>query len=1212
MKKTFTLLVLTLIIAVSAYGQYVPGDVPIMVVNPVNPQVLVQDSLVSGCVEAFNVVYKGDTSLTQLDSTSIGYFKRNGSLSFPFESGIILATGHATNAVGPNNSGSSGGGLPGTSGDPDLTLLSGVPTYDATILEFDFIPSSDTLTFRYIFASEEYNEYVCATVNDVFGFFISGPGITGIFSGGAQNIAFVPGTTIPVSINTVNNGSIGSSGSTNNCPDPVYYLGNSAYYTDNTGGLSIQYDGLTVPMTATAIVIPCETYHIKLKIADGGDSVYDSGVFIETGSFTDGTSVSINNVNPAGTMNDLYEGCESFYVFSRTDTTDLSFPVVIQLAFSGTATMGSDITTFPTTITIPIGQISDTIYYTAFMDGINEPAETFIIEVLAGCPCNPEPASDTITIYNYVEFKGSITNTDSMYCGITAPATLDLVAVCISHPAWFIDFLWSTGETTETITIIPPTPGHSDVYWVAISDLCGNTLIDSIIVGVSNLSGLSLSTTNALCYNACNGIAQATPLGTNSNIDYIWSGPNIGTTTSSSIYTLCAGNYAVTVTDDSYCEFHQNFTITQPNAALDTSSGILPINTDYCNSPGQLTLTAFANIPNVTYSWNGAGASANTMTVSPASGQNVYWVKIQDFCGFAVYDTVIINVSNVENSNITYTDASCFGECDGYVEVLPFGIPPYTYQWTSNNSGFFVTNTNSVDSLCADTFSLNIIDAIGCTFYEDFEIIQPDFFDPALTGISVNDTMWCGVTPPSLVSLEGYSNLTDVNYLWSTGETNEGIFVSPQQGTALYTVTISDNCGNSTTDQVHIIVSNMAGINLTADSTSCFNSCDGAIQVVPQGGNTPFVFNWSPAASGTANSGLINNMCSGMYQVTVVDNGGCEFISPFEITSPPPLSECTITNTNIKFCGVAPPPSITLETSVNTGVSYLWNTGDVNNSLTFSPVTGANIYWVDFTDVCGNVHRDSIVISVSNLAGAYVIGTKTLCYGTCDGQISVTPINGITPYSFHWSIPNVAPTSTGNLSGVCAGTYSVSVYDQAQCLVVKPVTVGQPDSITFTIIQQNSNGANCDGYATATQVAGGTSPYTYTWSNPAGSTTYNVNNLCPGIYTVTVTDSKNCTTVDTVDIKNLYSIDEFSYNNLVKVFPNPNQDGNFTIKFESIATRIESIEIFDATGKLIFVEDFDKIIQETLQVKDVPIGIKLLRITLDDGESVLRKLIVTE
>ena len=1210
MKKTFTLLIISMFLVCPTFGQFIPGDQSIDVTMGIPPSVLVEDTLVTGCLEAFNVVYSGDT-----DSASIGYFNRGNSTSFPFQSGIILASGRVDTAMGPNVGGGETGTLnyPGTSpGDPDLSTLSGFTTHDASILEFDFIPSSDTLTFRYIFASEEYNEYVCGSVNDVFGFFISGPGITGPFAGNSQNIALIPGTAIPVSINTVNNGSIGSAGSTSNCPDPVYYLGNSSYYTDNAGGLGIEYDGLTVPLVATAVVIPCETYHIKLKIADGGDSVLDSGVFIETG-FTDGTSVTLNNVNPAGTLNDLYEGCQSFYVFTRTDTTNLSFPVDIQLSFGGTATMGQDITNFPSTVTIPIGQMSDTVYYTAIMDGVQESTETFIVEILAGCPCDPTPSGDTITIYDFVEFKASITNTDSMYCGTAAPATLDLNAICISHPAWFIDFQWNTGATTESITVTPPPPGNHDVYWCEIEDLCGNVLVDSITVGVSNLSGFNLATTDAQCFGVCNGTAQVTPFGSSTSAQYVWSDPNIGTTTSGYVNSLCAGGYTVTLTDNSYCAWEETFVITQPNAALDPSSGILPMITDYCQDPGQIQLQAYANIPDVTFEWNNGGVSSNTLDVNPFIGVNVFYVEIQDFCGFSVTDTVTINVSNVENSNINITNATCYGLCDGQVSVMPTGIPPYTYYWGSNNQGSFTTTLNYIDSMCADTMSVTILDNIGCDYTEDFEIFQPDEFDPNQSGLILTDTMWCGVNPPAQVPLSGYSNLLDANYQWSTGATTSTIYVNPQQGTQLYSLTISDNCGNSKVEQVHIIVSTLQSINLNTDSATCYNTCDGAIEIQPQGGNTPFVFNWSANAGGTPSSGIITNMCQGTYQVTVIDDGGCELTSGFEITGPDSLSFCKITNTETMFCGVSAPASITLQTYVNTAVDFEWSTGAISPNFTFSPVDGANIYWVDFTDNCGNTHRDSIIVSVSDLAGALVIPSIAICYGDCNGQAMVNPIGGLTPYSFEWTVPGIGTTTTGHLTELCAGSYTVSVYDQALCLVEKDFAIEQPDSITFSITKSDSHGNNCDGFATVNNTEGGNgSPYSFQWNDPDNTTTYNASSLCPGKYTVTVSDAQSCFSVDTVEIEDIYGINEVGLNSMVQVFPNPNSDGNFNISISKIANQVQRLEVYDVSGKLIYLENIENLIGGIIELKEVPLGVNMLRITLDSGETIVKKLIVME
>lgn len=1165
----------------------------ISIIDTLTPQELVEDSLISGCVTASNITFSGT-------STMIGYFDATGtSFDTIMSSGIILASGNVTNAIGPNNASGITGSM-SASGDVDLNALIPQSTYDAAVLQFDFIPSSDTLNFKYVFGSDEYLEFVNSSFNDVFAFFLSGPNP----AGGAyvnQNIAIVPGTIppVPVSINNVNTGSYSQ-----------YYINNGTGSSPNNEAL--QYDGYTIGMYASASVIACETYHIKLAVADAGDSALDSGVFIETGSFTDGTSVVINNVNPAGTLNDLYEGCESFYVFTRTDTNDVSFPVDIQLAFSGTAILGTDITTFPTVVTIPIGQISDTVYYTAIMDGVLESTETFIIEILAGCPCDPTPATDTITIHDYVEFKAGIINTDSMFCGITPPATYDIISTCVSHPAWFISYEWNTGSTDSIITVVPPQPGHHDIYWVAISDLCGNTIIDSITIGVSNLSGITTAPTDALCFGACNGSVIATPLGTTAYLDFIWSEPSLGTTSTGVVNNLCPGFYNVTVTDDSYCEFSNNFFIDAPAAALDPSSGVVPIDTSYCDSPGQLTLEASANIPDVTFSWNGSAATTNTLDIVPAVGMNTYFVEITDFCGFSIIDTVNIYVSQVLNSFVNKSDATCYGECDGSVTVLsPSGIPPFTYQWGSNNSGSFTSFINVLDTLCSDTFNVNVIDAIGCNFTDNFIIEQPDSFNIELTGIVTTDTIWCGTTPPSTISLEAHANIQNINYLWSNGETTQEIFFSPAQGNTLYWVEISDNCGNSKTDSVHVIISDMASINVITDTSLCYNSCDGHVQINPVGGISPFNYNWSNGI-GSASSNEVFGLCQGNYNVTITDNGGCSYENNFVIEGPEDINECNITNQTTMYCGISAPSLITLETFANTEVSYLWNTGVTSNSVVFSPVTGANIYWVDFTDNCGNIYRDTIIISVSNFSGAQVATDSTDCYNACDGSVTVTGLGGILPYSFAWDVAGAGTTSDNILNNLCAGNYHVTVSDLALCYIVKEFTILTPDSISFGFINQDSQGTDCNGFASAVNVIGGTPPYSFLWDDASNTTTYNIMGLCPGLYEVLVTDSHDCISQDTIRILDTtVGIDEINSNSKVSIYPNPNSTGHFIVDIENLSNDIALVKILDISGKLILSLKGEDI-SSSFELTNIPAGISVLHIYLDNGDEIIKKLVVIE
>lgn len=200
----------------------------------------------------------------------------SGTSPLGINKGILLTSGVASAASATSCTFASNGS--GAPGDADLTTLAGYPTNNACVLEFNFVPKGDTVVFRYQFASEEYPDYTCSPFNDVFGFLISGPGYAG-----KKNIAIVPGTNVPVSINTVNSGTASPPYPQSGCPTsyPAYFINHPC--SDGSGPV---YDGLTKVLVAKAAVTPCSTYHFKLGIADGTDGILDSGVFLEEGSLT--------------------------------------------------------------------------------------------------------------------------------------------------------------------------------------------------------------------------------------------------------------------------------------------------------------------------------------------------------------------------------------------------------------------------------------------------------------------------------------------------------------------------------------------------------------------------------------------------------------------------------------------------------------------------------------------------------------------------------------------------------------------------------------------------------------------------------------------------------------------------------------------------------------------------------------------------------------
>jgi uncharacterized repeat protein (TIGR01451 family) len=226
------------------------------------------ESLTGSGVSTSNVTYR-DAGAPQ----AAGTFSEDTNV-VGLGDGVVLTTGDVANVVGPNDS-DSAGTANGVAGDPDLSGLAGAATLDAAVLEFDFVPTESTVTFRYVFGSEEYNEFVYQGFNDVFGFFVNG-----------ENCAVVPGTdNTPVAIDTVNGGNPFGD---DNASNPELYRNNDLQ--DGGGTIATQLDGLTTILTCTSPVNPDVTNHIKLAIADVGDSSLDSAVFLEGGSFSSGVT----------------------------------------------------------------------------------------------------------------------------------------------------------------------------------------------------------------------------------------------------------------------------------------------------------------------------------------------------------------------------------------------------------------------------------------------------------------------------------------------------------------------------------------------------------------------------------------------------------------------------------------------------------------------------------------------------------------------------------------------------------------------------------------------------------------------------------------------------------------------------------------------------------------------------------------------------------
>lgn len=344
--------------------------------------------LVDSTLSIYNSGQNG-LPLTQAATNQIGYFQANDT-AFPIQSGIVMvAAQNASDVIDAVN----GSGNNITFTDAELTSVltqlgsSGYAIKDMVEIEFSFLAQSDSISFNYCFGSHEYDGYTCSNFNDVFGFFLEGTYINGTTAPAGQtivrNIATIPGTNIPIAVNTINAGSPSGSYPASNCTSAnPNYVAHSTYYNASNGSITT-LDGYTDKFTATAEVQCGGWYTIRLKLANVSDNALSSAVFLEESSLTGPVITVVDSTNVGNSFNDslLVEGCNANQIiFSRSANlgVEMKIPIKVDTVLS-TAIEGLDFSTLPDTITLSPGETADTLTFWVYDDNLAEGIDTLVI-----------------------------------------------------------------------------------------------------------------------------------------------------------------------------------------------------------------------------------------------------------------------------------------------------------------------------------------------------------------------------------------------------------------------------------------------------------------------------------------------------------------------------------------------------------------------------------------------------------------------------------------------------------------------------------------------------------------------------------------------------------------------------------------------------------------------------------------------------------------
>ncbi|UKN03524.1 choice-of-anchor L domain-containing protein [Paracrocinitomix mangrovi] len=1074
----------SLILGVSAIAVSHFTQAQIVVDNTTQtPEQLVQSVLVGSGVTVTNVQFNASVPLAQSIQSQVGYFDASGT-TFPITEGLILATGNAQGSIGPNSSGSysDNTGVAPDPNDADMAMI-GSPYVqnNEAILEFDFIPTGDSVVFNYVFGSDEYHEFSTSTFNDGFGFIISGPGFTGPFQNGGENIAIIPGTSLPVTMNNLNNGG-SNTGPCTNC----------AYLIDNPpGSPDIQYDGYTVVMQAAASVVCGQTYHIKMCIADAGDIYYDSGVFLEANSFSSNApDINIQLVDVNGDPlngNYLIEGCSSaaINIIKPAGYTDSTYTVAIST--SGTATNGTDYTAINPNYTIPPGQDTLTVVIDALQDGLTEPTENLFIETYYLTPCG-----DTMTVSASLD----IVDNPPSFNVFANDTTIDCPTNSIDITAWTdggipnLVYDWGIYGTGATASL----PGNvTGTYTITVTDECGMVQDTTVTITV-NPATVPDITFNQNTFNICPGDDAFIDATVNNPYDpgqltYSWT-PGGQTTEDITVSPTVLTWYYLTITDGCY-------NVTDSVKVEMGSVDLTAINiTNATDCPGQSgvpgSIQVMPDDPAWTYTLIGGGNTfgpQNDGTFGTLDGGITYFLNVVSDDGCTVDTAVTVGLgTNAVTANFvldSLRDVTCFGDNDGgaYVMNINGGVlPPFDVTWT-HTSGLFdseqvlVNGTSEQDQLFGGQWVVTVTDQEGCAWSQLFTIQSPDelvldliFNDPTCYQFSDGSV--------TISSSGGNGGNTFVITDDLGTQINGASTTANNLPEGWYYANITDSEGCFAEDSILLEDPGEMQIDLVLEQPLCYGAPTGVATVDTvynyTGAYGQVAYFWNPNPSAIPNgigTNFINHMGPGAYSLTINDENGCSKVFDFTIVYPPELV-FTELGTDPAYCRLFDYQSGNGVVYAAAGggtpsYNYTWTnlqTMQTSNNTTWGGLNPGD-YFIQVVDGAGCFLTDTIALDSLNPIAEYTAtsdafddplvyeGTAQVCvHFENQSQYFANPNNPNSDTTFFWNFnyDNISWTISHDISEEFDTCYN-SAGEYEVCLVALNKN-GCSDTTCHTII----------------------------------------------------------------------------------------------------------------------------------------------------------------
>lgn len=723
----------------------------------------------------------------------------------------------------------------------------------------------------------------------------------------------------------------------------------------------------------------------------------------------------------------------------------------------------------------------------------------------------------------------NVTATDSKSCTaslssieITQPDSMSLILVAMpascaglsdGEASVFVlsgtspfTYSWSRGFPPDNDTVVGLAAGP---VRVTVTDANGCTKIGNTDITEPLQLILTLTKNDISCAGANDGRADVTANGGTPGYTYTWSR---GTPAGNSVTGLIPGYVMVTVTDANSCVNTDSIEITEPLPLTTTVTATSNVSC-FGGSDGAAEVFPSGGRGPYTYSWS-AGTPPRTNPSITGLPPGITQVSVSDASSCLKIDSVTISQpATAIATTITKTDVSCFNGNDGTAAVIATGgTPPYAYNWSGGIPG----NTDNVSQLMAGNAIVTVTDSSHCQAIDTAVISQPPAISLSTSQINISCFGANDGTASVLASGGTPGNITPYTYLWSAGNLPRNQSSVAGLGPGPVSVDVRDSLNCLQTATLTIIEPPDIAVNIRKLDISCFGLTDGMAWVDTNGiGGTPgFTYAWNSGTPGITPD-TTKNLSQGQVSVTVTDSRNCTDSASIMIVEPADIT-LSIAKTDVSCFGGNNGTADVDPLGGSGGFTYNWSKGIAGTAPDKRIQLTAGVVTVTVTD--SRNCFDTISASINQPADSIstvITKTDVSCFGGNDGTAAVTATGGTPGYTYSWS-SGTPPLSNPAVTGLRAGTVSVTVTDANLCTHTRSITLMQPAELILTMAVDSN--ASCNGGADGgltVSLTGGTPSYSYNWSNAqqllnTNQTSHTISGLTVGIYTVSVTDSKNC------------------------------------------------------------------------------------------------------